>query len=399
MYKDEKIFSENESVINIFNNNENEFNYNSENSNINLNKKKQEKQVVYHYKKGVLIGEGSYGKVYKSFNEDDGKTYAIKEIDLIRLSKLKKYNVSFTYINEINLLYKLDHVNIIKYYGFYLKKHNLNIILEYCNGGSLSSVLKSFKKLNEDLIRNYLTQILKGIEYLHIHNIIHRDIKCANILLNSEGKIKVSDFGEAKLLTKHENKFNFEGTPNWMAPEIIKKNEYSFFSDIWSIGCTVIEMITGKPPFYEIGSNISILNFLYKIKDPINLPQDISNELKDFLEKCLEIEPSKRFNVKKLLEHKFIKGDYNLEYNIGININNNKIKNEYGYENFNKIEQINYENELKENNKIDDNKLNNQKEIYENTKSEIYNSILKKDSTNEEKLLKNESIIKNIDKK
>ena len=266
-----------------------------------------------------------------------------------------------------------------------MKKNYLNIILEYCNGGSLSNLLKSFKKLNEQLIRKYLTQILKGVEYLHIHNIVHRDIKCANILLNSEGNIKVSDFGEAKILKKNENKFNFEGTPNWMAPEIIKNNEYSMFSDIWSIGCSVIEMITGKPPFYEIGSNISILNYLYKIKEPVSLPKEISKDLKDFLEKCLQIEPCKRFNVKKLLDHKFIKGDYDIEYNVLNNKNYNKSNKNITKEDLNKYEKITEEKDLKE-------KINNscQKENSENMSLENNMNISKETSIKDENLLKNE---------
>ena len=384
LYKNEKIFTENErEIFNISDNTSINNQNDSKNSNIN-----NENNSTFHYKKGALIGEGSYGKVYKSFNEDDGKTYAIKEIDLIRISKLQKFNIVNTLINEINLLYKLDHINIIKYYGSYLKKNYLNIILEYCNGGSLSNLLQSFKKLNEHLIRKYLIQILRGIEYLHIHNIVHRDIKCANILLNSEGNIKVSDFGEAKILKKNENKFNFEGTPNWMAPEIIKNNEYSMFSDIWSLGCSVIEMITGKPPFYEIGSNISILNYLYKIKEPISLPKDISKELNDFLEKCLQIEPYKRFNVKKLLEHKFIKGDYDIEYNINLNNNKNN-KNVIKEENksLNKYKKIHEEKDSNENEKI-----KNEKEVSDNNSIEnnININISKETCLKDENLLKNE---------
>ncbi len=173
-----------------------------------------------------------------------------------------------------------------------------------------------------------------------------------------------------------------------MAPEIIKNNEYSMFSDIWSLGCSVIEMITGKPPFYEIGSNISILNYLYKIKEPISLPKDISKELNDFLEKCLQIEPYKRFNVKKLLEHKFIKGDYDIEYNINLNNNKNN-KNVIKEENksLNKYKKIHEEKDSNENEKI-----KNEKEVSDNNSIEnnININISKETCLKDENLLKNE---------
>jgi hypothetical protein len=120
--------------------------------------------------------------------------------------------------------------------------------LEYCIGGSVSKLLETYKSLSESIIRKYTQQILEGLEYLHCHNIIHRDIKGANILVDRDGICKLSDFGGAKIIEEEIDirKQSFKGTPNWMAPETVKKLEYSRFSDIWSLGCTVIEMSTGK---------------------------------------------------------------------------------------------------------------------------------------------------------
>jgi serine/threonine protein kinase len=115
-------------------------------------------------------------------------------------------------------------------------------------GGSVAKVLETYKTLSESIIRKYTLQILEGLEYLHAHNIIHRDIKGANILVDRDGVCKLSDFGGAKIMAEEINlkKNSFRGTPNWMAPETVKRLEYTRYSDIWSVGCTIIEMLTGK---------------------------------------------------------------------------------------------------------------------------------------------------------
>lgn len=112
----------------------------------------------------------------------------------------------------------------------------------------MSKLLETYKKLSESIIRKYALQILEGLEYLHSHNIIHRDIKGANILVDRDGVCKLSDFGGAKIIEQEIDikRNSFKGTPNWMAPETVKKLEHSRFSDIWSLGCTLIEMATGK---------------------------------------------------------------------------------------------------------------------------------------------------------
>jgi serine/threonine protein kinase len=173
------------------------------------------------------------------------------------IEKLKSFE------QEIEILSKLHNKNIIKYYGTCRTKETLNIFLEYCigininyPGGSIAKMLEIYGKFKENLIKKYTKQILEGLEYLHAHNIIHRgtirirlDIKGANILVDKEGICKLSDFGGSKIIVEEIeiNKQNsFKGTPHWMAPETIKFLETTRYSDIWSLGCTVIEMATGK---------------------------------------------------------------------------------------------------------------------------------------------------------
>ena len=238
----------------------------------------------------------------------------MKEINLGCLSN-QADEISKTIVIEISLLAKLNHQNIIKYYGAFRKGNHLNILLENCIGGSLSSLLKTYSSFKESLIKKYTLQILLGIEYLHSHNIIHRDIKCANILVTREGICRLSDFGGAKIIKDAYDltKQTFEGTPNWIAPETVRLNKSTRFSDIWSIGCTVLEMFNGFPPWSEHKNQLEVLSCIYKCKEPPPIPEEASEELQDFLKKCLVIEPKKRWNVYQLLRHPFIVNGDNIE--------------------------------------------------------------------------------------
>ena len=201
----------------------------------------------------------------------------------------------------------MNHINIVKYYGCFTKAKNLNIILEYCRGGSLLALLKVFSSFDENIIRKYLIQILDGLEYLHSHNIIHRDIKGANILVDRNGTCKLSDFGGAKIIKEEMSiHSSMQGTPNWMAPEIIKSQGATRYSDIWSVGCTIIEMFQGQPPYSDKKNAINILNCICKNNEPPKIPEGMSDQLKDFVEKCLVFEPTKRFNVYQLKKHPFL---------------------------------------------------------------------------------------------
>ena len=257
--------------------------------------------------RGELIGEGAFGRVYQYYNKDNGNIYAVKELNLEILDK-KMNNINKVIKTEIDLLSKMNHMNIVKYYGSFSKGKNLNIVLEYCRGGSLLALLKIFTCFDENIIRKYITQILDGLEYLHCHNIIHRDIKCANILIDKNGICKLTDFGGAKIIKEEMNVISsMQGTPNWMAPEIIMSLGATRYSDIWSIGCTIIEMFSGQPPYSDKKNAMSVLNCICKNNEPPKIPEGMSELLRDFVEKCLVFEPAKRFNVYELKRHPFLK--------------------------------------------------------------------------------------------
>ena len=161
--------------------------------------------------------------------------------------------------SEINLLKKLEHPKIVKYIDSIYTEDHLNIVLEYVENGSLDSLIKKFGKIPEQLVIIYIQQVLQGLEFLHSKNCIHRDIKGGNILTTKDGEVKLADFGVAMILNSEQNSthahknISFAGTPYWMAPEVIQENaEVTSACDIWSLGCTVIELLTGKPPYYDL---------------------------------------------------------------------------------------------------------------------------------------------------
>ena len=340
---------------------------------------------THYFKKGKILGEGSFGRVYEAFDETKGIMLAIKEIVVsnISISDEKLHNLKA----EADLLSKLNHPNIVKFYGVITQENSFKILLELVAGGSIAKMIETYKPFPENILRKYTYQILKGLEYLHVRNIIHRDIKGGNILVNRDGVCKLSDFGGSKQITDelgYKQKNSLKGTPHWMAPEIIKSMEYTRYSDIWALGCTVIEMLTGEPPFSQFRNPMSALYNIMNATEPPQLPDNIkvSSNCKDFIKNCLMIEPTKRYNVKKLLNHPFItnikkvsKADTkNNQYKTFKNNNNteyidNKLKQtiEVKTKILNDIEDIN----IKDNESINKDIKKQYKETFNNCKNTI----------------------------
>mmetsp|Transcript_65097 Transcript_65097/g.74804 ORF Transcript_65097/g.74804 Transcript_65097/m.74804 type:complete len:554 (+) Transcript_65097:222-1883(+) len=273
------------------------------------------------WKKGELIGSGAYGKVYKSLELDTGKMVAIKEVALQgNMNQIQAEIASLK--SEISLLKELSHKNIVKYFQTEISPEGtaVEIVLEYLPGGSLKSVLDTYGPLIEKVARNYTEQILEGLEYLHQHGVIHRDLKCANILLSHDGIVKVSDFGASKkiisaTMVNIEEAFqkskSLKGSPYWMAPEVVKRVGHSNPADIWGLGCTVIEMLQGTPPWSDLSKNArQVLSLIVSTKTGPQLPDGISDLCRDFLVKCLQLNPSQRLTASQLLNHPWITSVY-----------------------------------------------------------------------------------------
>nr|XP_010932081.1 mitogen-activated protein kinase kinase kinase NPK1 [Elaeis guineensis]XP_010932082.1 mitogen-activated protein kinase kinase kinase NPK1 [Elaeis guineensis]XP_019708706.1 mitogen-activated protein kinase kinase kinase NPK1 [Elaeis guineensis] len=270
----------------------------------------KDKAPPIRWRKGELIGCGAFGHVYMGMN-DSGELLAVKQVSIgtSNASKEKAQAHIRELEEEVKLLKNLSHPNIVRYLGTVREEDTLNIFLEFVPGGSISSLLGKFGSFPESVIRTYTKQLLQGLEYLHRNGIIHRDIKGANILVDNKGCIKLADFGAskqvAKLATMNAAK-SMKGTPYWMAPEVILQTGHSFSADIWSVGCTVIEMATGKPPWSQQYEEFAALFHIGTTKSHPPIPEHLSSEAKDFLSKCLQKEPNLRPTASDLLQHPFV---------------------------------------------------------------------------------------------
>jgi len=196
--------------------------------------------------------------------------------------------------------------------GFLTKPTEYWIVMEYANLGNLQSLISTYGKLEEQTLVVYLRQILKGIDYLHKNKVIHRDLKPSNILLTNEVEVKLSDFGCSFQMegsqTKEDLVISFKGSIPYMAPELLVETHLSRKGDIWSIGCTVLEMATGVPPWSDRKFD-NCFHAVYQIgtqKITPTVPEDLSSDLKDFLSKCLLSDPKDRASAEDLLSHKLI---------------------------------------------------------------------------------------------
>ncbi|KAJ9541734.1 hypothetical protein OSB04_028240 [Centaurea solstitialis] len=258
------------------------------------------------WKKGKLLGRGTFGHVYLGFNSESGQMCAIKEVRVVvddRSSKecLKQLN------QEITLLSQLSHPNIVQYYGSELAEESLSVYLEYVSGGSIHKLLQEYGAFREPVIQNYTRQVLCGLAYLHGRNTVHRDIKGANILVDPNGEIKLADFGMAKHITNCTSMLSFKGSPYWMAPEVVMNtNGYNLAVDIWSLGCTILEMATSKPPWGQYEGVAAIFK-IGNSKDMPEIPDHLSNDAKSFIKQCLQRDPSLRPSASKLLDHPFVR--------------------------------------------------------------------------------------------
>ncbi|KRW99049.1 Protein kinase-like domain [Pseudocohnilembus persalinus] len=261
------------------------------------------------------LGTGSFGDVVKGMiygpkNPEFPLYFAVKQVfvgakgdrNVQRINQVK---------NEIRLLSTLKHQNIIRYLGFQQEDNNLNIFMEL-GTDTLKSKTQKYKQLPEQFVRRIMEEILLGLEYLHAHNIMHRDLKTANILFVND-KVKLADFGSAKQIQKANSSSYGEqfksliGTPQYMAPEVIRQEGRGRFSDIFSLGCIFYEMLTGKQLIPEKYKKMEeVINYIKKYDLKPDIQNKISDNANDFLLKCLKENPTERPNVYQLLRHPYI---------------------------------------------------------------------------------------------
>jgi cyclin-dependent kinase len=285
------------------------------------------------YTKTSKVGEGTYGVVYRAKDQKGQEIYALKKIRL----QAEEEGIPSTAIREISLLKELNHKNIVKLYDVLHTPKKLTLVFEYVEQ-DLKKVIDASNGngLEIKTVKSYLYQLLKGIEYIHKHKVLHRDLKPQNLLVSKEGIIKIADFGLARGYGIPVKNYTHEVVTLWYRPPdvLLGNKTYGTTVDIWSIGCIFAEMVTGKPlfmgksesdqlkkifkirgtptdnyasslrdlPQWGVNENVFEVNPEENIK---NFVQNLDAEGIDLLLKCIQLEPEKRISAEEALKHPF----------------------------------------------------------------------------------------------
>jgi serine/threonine-protein kinase OSR1/STK39 len=271
-----------------------------------------------HYTLYEFIGQGVSALVHRALCIPFDEVVAIKILDFER-DNCDLNNIS----REAQTMMLVDHPNVLKSHCSFVSDHNLWVIMPYMSGGSCLHILKAAYPdgFEEAIIATILREALKGLDYLHQHGHIHRDVKAGNILLGARGAVKLGDFGVSACLfdsgDRQRTRNTFVGTPCWMAPEVMEQlHGYDFKADIWSFGITGLELAHGHAPFSKYPPMKVLLMTLQNAPPGLDYERDkkFSRSFKQMIASCLVKDPSKRPSAKKLLKHSFFKQARSSDY-------------------------------------------------------------------------------------
>lgn len=264
-----------------------------------------------------VLGQGSYGKVLLVREKSTGKLFAQKQLKKALLiinensNEIHELNYQRT-LNEKNILEMVSHPNIVKLYYAFQDHNKVYLILEYLDGGELFHHLAQERFMSEQASSYYIAQMILALRYLHLNlKVIYRDLKPENCMLNSAGNLVLTDFGLSKVSEETLRfKHSITGTVQYMAPEVIKGEEYDYSVDWWSLGCVAYDLLTGSPPFTG-SNNKKIMDKIVLCRKTLKFPFYLSLDAKDFLRRLLQLNPSKRFPIDEdfdsLKKHRFFR--------------------------------------------------------------------------------------------
>lgn len=257
------------------------------------------------YQKGKFLGKGGFAKCYEITDMNTKNIFAGK---IVPKTLLKKQNQKDKMSQEISLHRSINHTNVVKFFSFFEDKDFVYIVLELCRRRSLMELHKRRKAVTEPETRYYMKQIVLGVQYLHNHKIIHRDLKLGNLFLTDEMEIKIGDLGLAtKVDYDGERKKTLCGTPNYIAPEVLGKKGHSYEVDIWSLGCIMYTLLVGKPPF-ETSSLKETYSRIKKIE--YRIPQYIQPAPTTLIQNMLQGDPQSRPGIDSILNDEFFTNGY-----------------------------------------------------------------------------------------
>lgn len=249
------------------------------------------------------IGHGSFGAVYYAKNSQTNEIVAIKKMSIQGRHSAEQWE---DIAKEVTFLQSLRHVNCVAYKGCYMREETAWLVMEYCLGSASNLIDVHKKPLQEEEIAAICQGALKGLEYLHGRNTIHRDIKAGNILLTDDGTVKLADFGSASIASPAKS---FVGTPYWMAPEVIlamDEGQYDGKADIWSLGITCIELAEQKPPLFNMNAMSALYHIAQNDSPLLNQNENWSDRFRNFVNACLSKDPAVRPTATACLQDPFV---------------------------------------------------------------------------------------------
>ncbi|XP_019463587.1 PREDICTED: CBL-interacting serine/threonine-protein kinase 1-like [Lupinus angustifolius] len=276
---------------------------------VNLDKEGQKRMGVGKYELGRTLGEGNFGKVKFARNTDSGQPFAVK---ILEKKKIIDLNTTDQIKREIASLKLLKHPNVVRLHEVLASKTKISMVLEYVTGGELFYKIASKGKLNEPEGRKLFQQLIDGVSYCHNKGVFHRDLKLENVLVDSKGNIKISDFGLSALPQHFRNDGLLHttcGSPNYVAPEILANKGYDgATSDVWSCGVILYVILTGRLPFDD--RNLAVL-YQKIFKGDVKIPKWLSSGAQNMIKVILDPNPKTRITISEIKEDPWFKEDYN----------------------------------------------------------------------------------------